>query len=75
VLGSVDDGKVNLICKVDKGVIDRGGHAGDLIREVAQVCGGGGGGRPNFAKAGGKDADKLDAALAKASEALAAQLG
>ncbi|NWG15974.1 MAG: hypothetical protein HXY41_05005, partial [Chloroflexi bacterium] len=41
----------------------KGLHAGNLIKEIAAVVGGGGGGRPNLAQAGGKDADKLPAAL------------
>jgi alanyl-tRNA synthetase len=39
-------------------------HAGNLVRDTAKIIGGGGGGRPNMAQAGGKDADQLDAALA-----------
>ena len=46
--------------------------AGDLIREVAGVVGGGGGGRPDFAQAGGKDASKIDAAIAKFHELVGA---
>ncbi|TWE02495.1 alanyl-tRNA synthetase [Neobacillus bataviensis] len=63
VLGSAHDGKVNLIAAVTKDLIERGYHAGKLIKEVASRCGGGGGGRPDMAQAGGKDPEKLDAAL------------
>ncbi|MGE7182799.1 alanine--tRNA ligase [Peribacillus sp. NPDC006672] len=63
VLGSAQDDKVNLIAGVTKDYIDRGFHAGKLIKEVASRCGGGGGGRPDMAQAGGKDPEKLDAAL------------
>jgi alanyl-tRNA synthetase len=63
VLGSVHDGKVNLIAAVTKDLIEKGFHAGKLIKEVATRCGGGGGGRPDMAQAGGKDPEKLDAAL------------
>ncbi|PLS01251.1 alanine--tRNA ligase [Neobacillus cucumis] len=63
VLGSAHDGKVNLIAAVTKDLIEKGYHAGKLIKEVAARCGGGGGGRPDMAQAGGKDPEKLDPAL------------
>ncbi len=64
VLGTVNDGRPLLVAAVTKDLIDRGLHAGNIIREVAKVVGGGGGGRPNLAQAGGKDASKLPEALA-----------
>ncbi|MBT2616793.1 MULTISPECIES: alanine--tRNA ligase [unclassified Bacillus (in: firmicutes)] len=63
VLGSAQGDKVNLIAGVTKDYIERGFHAGKLVKEVASRCGGGGGGRPDMAQAGGKDPKKLDAAL------------
>lgn len=63
VLGSAQGDKVNLIAGVTKDYIDKGYHAGKLIKEVAARCGGGGGGRPDMAQAGGKDPEKLDSAL------------
>ncbi|NHM30419.1 alanine--tRNA ligase [Neobacillus terrae] len=63
VLGSVDDGKVNIIAGVTKDLIEKGFHAGKLVKEVASRCGGGGGGRPDMAQAGGKDPEKLEGAL------------
>ncbi|RFU65807.1 alanine--tRNA ligase [Peribacillus glennii] len=63
VLGSAQDGKVNLIAAVTKDYIAQGFHAGKLVKEVAARCGGGGGGRPDMAQAGGKDPQKLDSAL------------
>lgn len=63
VLGSPAEGKVNLIAGVTKDLMEKGFHAGKLIKEVASRCGGGGGGRPDMAQAGGKDPEKLDAAL------------
>ncbi|WVX82629.1 alanine--tRNA ligase [Niallia oryzisoli] len=63
VLGSPAEGKVNLIAGVTKDLMEKGFHAGKLIKEVASRCGGGGGGRPDMAQAGGKDPAKLDAAL------------
>ncbi|NRD75938.1 alanine--tRNA ligase [Bacillus sp. BRMEA1] len=68
VLGSAHEDKVNLIAAVTKDLIDKGYHAGKLIKEVATRCGGGGGGRPDMAQAGGKDPEKLDSALQFVSE-------
>ncbi len=64
VLGTVSNGRPLLVAAVTKDLIDRGVHAGNIIRDVAKVVGGGGGGRPNLAQAGGKDASKLPDALA-----------
>ena len=63
VLGSVDDGKVRLAAGVTKNTTDRI-RAGDVIQPGAEQVGGRGGGRPDFAQAGGSDASALDAALA-----------
>lgn len=68
VLGSAQGEKVNLVASVSKDLIDQGYHAGKLIKEVATRCGGGGGGRPDMAQAGGKDASKLEEAFAYASQ-------
>ncbi|MNO06704.1 Alanine--tRNA ligase [compost metagenome] len=57
---------------VPQDLVKKGFHAGKLVKEVAAVCGGGGGGRPDMAQAGGKDASKLSEALAKAEELVAA---
>ncbi|MFI3173699.1 MAG: alanine--tRNA ligase [Bacillota bacterium] len=66
--------KVNLLAMATDDVVKKGVHAGKLIKEVAGVCGGGGGGRPNMAQAGGKDATKIPEALEKAKEVLTGQL-
>ncbi|MDU1844087.1 MAG: alanine--tRNA ligase [Niallia nealsonii] len=63
VLGSVNEGKVNIIAAVTKDLMDKGYHAGKIVKEVASICGGGGGGRPDMAQAGGKDPSKLNDAL------------
>jgi len=63
VLGSAVDGKVSLVAAVSKDMMKRF-PAGRLVQEVARLVGGGGGGRPDLAQAGGKDASKLDDALA-----------
>ena len=63
VLGSVVNDKPMLIAAVTNDLIPRGMHAGNLVRDAAKIMGGGGGGRPNMAQAGGKDSDKLAEAL------------
>ncbi|OEH91515.1 alanine--tRNA ligase [Bacillus solimangrovi] len=68
ILGSVSGDKVNLSAGVTKDLIDKGFHAGKLIKEVATRCGGGGGGRPDMAQAGGKNPEQLQDALAYAKE-------
>lgn len=64
LLGSVQGEKVNLVAGVTKDLTQRGLHAGKLVKEIASRCGGGGGGRPDLAQAGGKDPSKLKEALA-----------
>ncbi len=64
ILGGAGGGKVSLAVKVSKDLVERGLHAGNIVKEAAQVAGGGGGGRPDFAQAGGKDPSKLAEALA-----------
>ena len=63
VLAAVINGKPVIVARVTDDLVKRGISAGDLVREVAGVVGGGGGGRPNMAQAGGRDADKLPDAL------------
>jgi len=69
-VGSVVDGKVNLVAAVTKDLTKRY-HAGKLVQEVARAVGGGGGGRPDLAQAGGKEPAKLDAALDGVYDAVA----
>lgn len=63
VLASVSKESVSFISMISKELVDEGLHAGKLIKEVAKVTGGGGGGRPNMAQAGGKDPSKVNEAL------------
>ncbi|MBO2533108.1 MAG: alanine--tRNA ligase [Thermoactinomycetaceae bacterium] len=63
VLGAVSGGKVQLVASVSPRFVEAGLHAGRLVKEVATRCGGGGGGRPDLAQAGGKQPEKLDEAL------------
>ncbi|MFS0612598.1 alanine--tRNA ligase [Lederbergia ruris] len=62
VLASSQNGKVNIIAAVTKDLTEKY-HAGKLVKEVAKICGGGGGGRPDMAQAGGKNPEKLEEAL------------
>jgi alanyl-tRNA synthetase len=64
VIGGVTEGKVLLIASVTKDLTGKV-HAGDLVKDVAKIVGGGGGGRPDMAQAGGKDPSKLEEALGK----------
>lgn len=75
VLGGVSDGKVLFISKVTQDLVERGFHAGNMIREVAKVAGGGGGGKAEFAQAGGRDASKVEDALKTAVELVRSQAG
>ncbi|GFZ31461.1 alanine--tRNA ligase [Clostridium zeae] len=68
VLGSASDGKVNLVAMATRDAIEKGIHCGKIIKEVATIAGGGGGGRPDMAQAGGKNPEKLNEALAKVNE-------
>ncbi|MGE5527841.1 MAG: alanine--tRNA ligase [Patescibacteria group bacterium] len=74
ILGAVTDGRPLFVVGVTKDLTARV-KAGDLIREIAAVAGGSGGGRPDFAQAGGKDAGKIDEALGKGGEIIKQALG
>ena len=71
---SEQNGKVMLLAMATDGAVKKGAHAGNLIREVASVVGGGGGGRPNMAQAGGKKPEAIPEALTKAIEVMKQQL-
>jgi alanyl-tRNA synthetase len=75
VLGSATDGKVHIVANFDPQVVERGLSAVDVIREVAPLVGGGGGGRPTMARAGGSQPDGLDQALAQAKALVLEKLG
>ncbi|MGM0747003.1 MAG: alanine--tRNA ligase [Bacillota bacterium] len=68
VLGAVQNDKVNISAGVTKDLIDKGLHAGKLVKQAAEMCGGGGGGRPDMAQAGGKQPEKLQDALTSVEE-------
>ena len=74
VLASVAGGKVNLLSMVTQEAQKAGAHAGNLIKGIAAIVGGGGGGRPNMAQAGGRNPEKVPEALEEAANILSAQL-
>ena len=74
VLASGNDGKVSLMVTATDPAMKQGAHAGNLIKAIAGLVGGGGGGRPNMAQAGGKNPAGIQEALKKAAEVLAEQL-
>ncbi len=74
VLASAVDGKVSLMAMATEGAVKQGAHAGNLIKGIASLVGGGGGGRPNMAQAGGKNPAGIDDAIGKVKEVLEAQL-
>lgn len=73
VLGAAAEGKVFLVGAVTSDLVKMGYHAGKLVGEVAKLTGGGGGGRPDMAQAGGKDPEKLESALEKVDQLLESQ--
>jgi len=73
-LAAEGDGKLLFTAMATKSAVDSGVHCGNIIKEAAKVAGGGGGGRPDMAQAGGKDVSKLADALAKAEEMIASQV-
>ena len=74
VLLSNQDGKVNMISMATEGALAKGAHAGNLIKGIAALVGGGGGGRPNMAQAGGKNPAGIPEAIEEAAKILEGQL-
>lgn len=74
VLANVVDDKVNFVVTATKDVLDKGIHSGNIVREVAKIAGGKGGGRPNMAQAGASDVSKVDQALSYVSEVIKTQV-
>lgn len=74
VLLSKQDGRVNMVAMATDGAVKSGAHAGNLIKGIAALVGGGGGGRPNMAQAGGKNPAGIPDALARVAETLGGQL-
>ena len=74
MLASANDGKVSLMVTATDEAMKKGAHAGNLVKAIAGCVGGGGGGRPNMAQAGGKNPAGIPDALAKAAEVLETQI-
>ena len=74
VLASANEGKVSLMATATEGAMKKGAHAGNLVKGIAGCVGGGGGGRPNMAQAGGKNPAGIKDALEKAAEVLEGQI-
>lgn len=74
VVAGTSNGKVMLVAKVGEEARSRGAHAGNLVRDLAKIVGGGGGGRPDFATAGGKDPSRVNEALSIAEAVLRKQV-
>ena len=72
VFAAVSDGKLNFVAAAGSEAVKLGAHAGNILKDISAICGGKGGGRPDSAMSGGKDIDKIDAALARAEEIVAA---
>ena len=75
VIASSANGKVNLVAMATEEAMAKGAHAGNLIKGIAALVGGGGGGRPNMAQAGGKNPAGIPDAIAKVEEVLKEQIG
>ena len=75
VIGSENEGKITFIAMASKGAVSKGVHCGNIIKEITAIAGGRGGGKPDMAQGGGKDADKIDNALAVVDEIVARQIG
>ena len=71
---AIQNGKATFVCKVGSDAVKSGAHAGNIIREIAKMAGGGGGGRPDFATAGAKESDKLNSAITSLKSIVAQQL-
>ena len=74
VSANFEDGKVNMIAMATDAAVKAGAHAGNLIKGIAALVGGGGGGRPNMAQAGGKNPAGIPDAIAEATKVLEGQL-
>ena len=74
VIAVINDGKLNFVASCGKEAVKSGAHAGNLLKQISVICGGGGGGRPDSAQSGGRLLDKVDEALEKAAEILLGML-
>ena len=74
ITASASDGKVMLVCLANKKAVEKGVHCGNVVKSIAPHVGGSGGGRPDSAQAGGKDASGIDAALESVAKVIESQL-
>jgi alanyl-tRNA synthetase len=74
IIGTAGESSANILCALTHDLVERGLNAGDLVKALATHIGGGGGGRPEMAQAGGKRADGLQAALDAGVQAIQRQL-
>lgn len=74
VIAGINDGKITFAAACGKEAVAKGAHAGNLVREIAKIAGGSGGGRPDSAMAGGSDVTKVDEALAAVKDVLLSQI-
>ena len=74
VIATVNDGKVSFAAGCGKQAVKLGAHAGKIVKAAAQIAGGNGGGKPDIAMAGGKNADKIDDALAAVKDTVSGML-
>ena len=74
IIASDNGDKVNLLVMASDDAVSAGVHAGNIIKKIAPIVGGGGGGRPNMAQAGGKDASKIEDALSAGVEEVKSML-
>ena len=75
VFGANTDDKITFVAMASKGAVAKGVHAGNIIKEITAVAGGRGGGKPDMAQGGGKDASKIDDALAVVDDIVKSQIG
>ncbi len=75
VLGAYTDDKITFVAMATKEALSKGVHAGNIIKEITEIAGGRGGGKPDMAQGGGKDASKIDEALAHAEKVIETQIG
>ena len=74
VIAIPGEGKINFVASCGKEAVKRGAHAGNLLKQLSAICGGGGGGRPDSAQSGGKQPENVDKALSAAAEILASMI-
>lgn len=75
LVGSIQEGKISYVGAAGKAAVAKGAHAGNIIKNVSVITGGGGGGKPSFAQAGGKDIDKFADSMEKAKEIIMNMIG